>query len=324
MTTLDAVPFGLAIIGSTGFVGRRLVDYCLEQRPAWDLRLLVRDSRSHFIRDRAEKLTTVGGDLFNPGALGDLMTAESTVVNLAFIANGSLAENLEAARNLGQACRTHEIRRLVHLSSISVYGDVSGDDVDEKSPCNPCNVYQQTKHQIEKLLMEEARGNFELIILRPGAIFGAHGKNLLKLTDDLIHGNRVLNYLKACLFCNRGMNLVALDNVVAAIVFLIELWISSSPEVFIVSDDDLPGNSYRYVEKKLMKHLNIKAYSIPVIPIPPLVSGLVLKLLRRGESNPRRRYLSDKLSGLGYRKQMSLDQGLMDFVNWYKSTAKTV
>ncbi len=314
----------ITIIGATGFVGRRLVDVCLDSRPALKLSILVRDSRDPFVRERAARLTAIRGDLSSKDPLNGLMSSGGTVVNLAFIAEGSLEENLAAARNLVTVCQANGIKRLIHVSSVAVYGNVAGDDVNEESPCRPRNRYQQIKYRIEQLLVAEARGNFELVILRPSAVFGANGKNLLKLACDLLHGRRVLNYLKACLFYHRRLNLVALENVVTAIVFMIDRDLRDSPEVFIVSDDDQPGNHYRYVENKLMTLFKVRPYPIPVIPIPVVFTALVLKLFRRGENNPRRRYLNDRLRGLGYLQPLSLDQGLMAFADWYSHNADTI
>lgn len=317
-------PQVVSIIGATGFVGRRLVELILENQPAWRLRLLTRTRQVSGLPGQNDgRLEVVAGDLLKANSLEGLVASGGTVVNLAYLSRGSLTQNLEAAWNLVRVCREKGVKRLVHVSSVSVYGDVPDEAVNEESPCRPQSQYQKNKYRIEQLLAHEIKGAFELMILRPSAIFGARGKNLVKLANDLSNGNRMLNYLKASLFYHRRMNLVVLDNVVAAIVFLINRKMNTREEIFIVSDDDQPDNYYRYVERRLMAVLGLRDYPMPVFPLPQFLGAMALKIFKKGEHNPRRRYLNSKLSSCGYLQPGSFDEGLSSFADWYMQARVT-
>src|SRR6185312_1779779 len=107
-------------------------------------------------------------------ALERLLEPGAVVLNFAYQAGA--AEKLAEA--LGVACAARKVRRLVHVSTVSVYGAVRGEHVDEGTPCAPRTPYELEKHAAEEILERHARGRFELVILRPTAVFGPGGRNL--------------------------------------------------------------------------------------------------------------------------------------------------
>lgn len=154
--------------------------------------------------------------------------------------------------------------------------------------------------------------------MRPTAVFGPGGKNLIKLANDLIHSNRVINYLKFCLFNHRRMNLVYIDNVVSAIAFLIGFDKKISQEIFIISDDEYHSNNYRDVERYLMKHFGCGDYLLPRFSLPFSFLSFLLKLARKSNLNPASVYDCQKLLDAGFKKPVLFEQGLASFAEWYK------
>jgi nucleoside-diphosphate-sugar epimerase len=154
-------------------------------------------------------------------------------------------------------------------------------------------------------------------------VFGAHGKNLIKLADNLTKGSQLINYLKSSIFDSRSLNLVCVDNVVAALVFLGETERNVDREVFIISDDNSALNNYRDVENLLIKKLSLKAYSMPRIPVPLFILGFLLKLVGRSQSNPLVKFSDQKLTSFGFRKPMEFEMGVGKFVDWYRNNENT-
>jgi nucleoside-diphosphate-sugar epimerase len=240
------------------------------------------------------------------------------VINLAYLGGAPAGDNLAAAANLADVCLQAKVRRLVHCSTAVVVGRASDDVITEETQCEPDCDYELTKFKMEKLITEKARGHFDLVILRPTAVFGPGGKNLQKLADDLMAGNRGLNYLKSCLFDRRMMNLVFVDQVVSALVFLAFALQRREGDVFIVSDDEHPMNNYRDVERFLIRALGLRDYPLPRIPLPPPVLATVLRLGGRSNSNSSRTYHADKLREAGFEKEGSFEAGLASFADWYR------
>jgi nucleoside-diphosphate-sugar epimerase len=114
------------------------------------------------------------------------------------------------------------------------------------------------------------------------------------------------------------MNIVCVNNVVAAIKLLMLTDEKINGEVFIVSDDESPYNNYRYVERYMMHSLGLSGYQFPVVPAPHFALGMLLRFAKRSNINPRRIYSCQKLLSIGLKKDVSFENGLADFADWYK------
>ncbi len=304
-----------AITGGASFIGRHLVRHLLTF-PDIEIRLLIHHHRLD-LPEEYPGLKLITGDLREPETLEGFLQPDCAVINLAFIGGASEQYNLEAISNLADACRKADIRRMVHCSTAVVAGRVSDDVITEETECKPDHGYELTKFRMEKLITEKARGQFDLAVLRPTAVFGPGGKNLLKLANDLSSGNRILNYLKSCLFDRRRMNLVSVDHVVAALIFLSSAEQKMEGDIYIVSDDDHPLNNYRGVEQYLIRALGCRDYSLPRIPLPSALLATVLRLAGRSNSNPSRIYHMGNLMDAGFEKKGSFEGGLALFAEWY-------
>lgn len=306
----------IVITGASGFIGKHLVEHLVQCDDLQIKALLSRNLASKVFND--PKIHPVLGDLMRPETLEKLFEPGCAVINLAYLPSRSRHDNLEAMANLADACVKAGIKRLIHCSTAVVAGRVADDTITEATPCAPASDYEQTKLEVERLLIDKSRGHFELAILRPTAVFGSGGKNLLKLAADLLHGNRAINYMKSCLYGHRKMNLVGIDNVTSAFAFLLAADKSIDRETFIISDDDCLANNYRDVEKYLMNALGVKDYLIPRFPLPRFLLVAVLRLAGQSNINPARVYQPGKLMAVGYQKSVSFKTGLDSFAAWYK------
>lgn len=299
----------IVVIGASGFIGEHLLTVLADVKDI-DIRALVHRKQA----SKHRNTNVINADLLKPETLDALFSENCTVINLAYLEQG----NLDAMVNLAKACARNKIRRLIHCSTAVVVGNTHSDSVTENTCCVPISAYQQTKLQMEAILLEAAAGKFEITILRPTAVFGPGGKNLLKLANELSKGNRLINYLKSCLFNRRSMNLVCVENVVAALVFLINAE-KIDGEVFIVSDDDAGCNNYLDIQKQLMKQLRIQALPLPVIQFPMALLAAVLRLANKSQTHPVVKYSDQKLAGVGFKKPMSLETGIDSFSSWYRN-----
>jgi nucleoside-diphosphate-sugar epimerase len=305
----------IAIIGATGFIGGHLLDHLASQEDV-ELRVLIHEKTNKKIWS-CNNIKTIEGDLLKSETLDKLVVTGCTVINLAYMSNCSKQENLSAIANLGNACAKAKIKRFIHCSTACVVGLVPSKTIDENTLCNPVNEYENTKLAIEELLLQKYGGLFEIAILRPTAVFGAGGLNLMKLAKELYSGSRFVNYLKSCLFGSRTMNLVCVENVVSAIVFLISSSKIFNNEVLIISDDKFSNNNYRDVADHLLKRMKLGGYIFPIMPLPSLIFLILLRLMGKSNINPKRIYVSTKLENLGWVRIAGLDHCLDSFVDWF-------
>lgn len=194
------------ITGSDGFIGCHLaadlaarghqvcgLDSGGVAMPAW-LRLE---------RENYSKLKSVRCDIRNREELARVVGALSpdVIVHLAAKPGVAGAEvdplayeevNVGGVANLIAACSLAGVRRIVHASTSSVYGNVVG-AINETTPLRPLGHYGRTKLNGEKLLQDAATlGGMDVIILRPFNVIGRMGRPDMapwRFAEQIIHGS---------------------------------------------------------------------------------------------------------------------------------------
>jgi nucleoside-diphosphate-sugar epimerase len=79
---------------------------------------------------------------------------------------------MEGLINVLESAKTHQVERVVYISSSMVYGDFD-DQVTEDSECSPIGQYGIMKLAGEQLVKDyHRRGAFDYIIIRPSAVYG--------------------------------------------------------------------------------------------------------------------------------------------------------
>ena len=165
--------------GGNGFLGRALVRRLRES--GQPIRLLVRRPPQKLPED---DIHLVYGDLGNPAVVDRAMEGIEVVYHVGAAMRGGPFEfqagTIWGTRNVVDACERHGVRRLVHVSSMSVLdhaGHQPDVPVNESSPYEPYpdrrGLYTQTKLEAEKTVLEAARdGRIHAVVLRPGQIYG--------------------------------------------------------------------------------------------------------------------------------------------------------
>ena len=313
----------VAITGASGYIGKHLV---AQLRQLGDVRIKVLSRSNRRLTDQigyGAGVEVTVGDLHLPASLHGFLEPDCTVVHLAYLQSGGEAENLRATATLVEACKSAGVRRLIHCSTAAVVGRTSDDTVTEDTPCKPYSEYGITKLKIEQAILEACESGFDVVILRPTSVFGPEGGSLKKLVADLIARKNFRNYLKSCLFGKRRMNLVHVDNVVAAIIFTIRYKTSFGGAIFIVSEDDNPKNNFAHVEQFLIRKLNAEVYQLAPVSLPLELLALLLKVLGRNNLNPRCNYDPRKLLELGFQRPADFEIGLENYADWYLSANNT-
>lgn len=307
----------ILITGASGYIGSRLVAK-LAGQGKYRIKVLTRHREANSAASGLfpRGVEVVVGDLRTPDLLTGFFEPGCTVINLVYMWTAGTAENLAVTNNLLKLCKTAGVDRLIHCSTAAVVGRVVENHVTENTAPNPITEYGLTKLEVENIIAQ-AQSFCDVAILRPTAVFGIDGAPLKKLVSDLVTGNRFRNYLKSCLFGRRRMNLVHVDNVVASICFLIDYHEKIGGEIFIVSDDDDVSNNFADVEDFLMRRLCVPTYKLPRLSIPLGFLAFLLKAMGRNNVNPHCDYLPNKIMNLGFKRPVSLKNGLEEYAEWW-------
>lgn len=222
------------VTGATGFVGRHLVQRLLKQ--SVPVRVVTRNPNRLPAqwRDRVE---VVVGDLLDNGIQTAATKGVGLIYNLAAeIRDSSLMRgiNAGAVRGLIETATQAGVKRIVHLSSVGVIGASEAGVVTEETPCRPQTLYEQSKLEGERIVLEYAKsGGIEGVILRPTIVFG-DGKE--SIGDSLLEWLRALLRRHFVFFGKKGVaNYIYVGDVVEALLRLSVISVNR-PAIYIAAD----------------------------------------------------------------------------------------
>lgn len=185
-------------------------------------------------------------------------------------------ENAIHNRHLLEAVNaTPNVRRVILMSSVSVYGRNDSPIINEESPCYPVGEYPETKLACEMVWREGLREDCELVVLRPTEVVGVGGKGLLSLLRDSLD-RPIVGLMKRSLLHYRSLRYVAVSNVVSAVIFCLRRPQDSARETFLVSDDRYPENESYATMQDFVRKLSGKR----PLPGPPMPGWLVESLAK--------------------------------------------
>ncbi len=193
------------VAGASGFVGSRVVT-ALQARAPGSVRAGLRREREDFTRLGIRQCVM---DASDAASLPQALEGVTHVVNAIM---GSPAAMIETTRNLLVAAKSAGVTRVVHLSSIAVFGGQQGLIHDDSSFGADVDSYGAAKIECERLV--RASG-LEWVILRPALIHGAGSDPWTGRIGRLLRQGRLGD------LAERGdglCNLILVEDVVAAIL----------------------------------------------------------------------------------------------------------
>lgn len=173
------------VTGATGFLGRRIV--AALSASGFRIRVLVRKTSRLEIFEKYNVDIAVG-DMGDLESLRHAFDGVDCVVHAAADTSGTVEGGktitIKGTQTIIDLCKTFGIKKLVYISSASVYGVAAyknGDRVNEESPLERFpekrGAYSSAKFQAEQIVLEAMRQKeCPIICLRPGTIYGPGGE----------------------------------------------------------------------------------------------------------------------------------------------------
>jgi nucleoside-diphosphate-sugar epimerase len=186
------------ITGGTGLVGHHLVT-ALQQRGDSVKALVLPSENASWLEERG--VTVYRGDIRDPDTLIAPMRGVDTVFHLAAMQGlwvpieEYYKVNVTGTENVCRAAMTAGVRRIVHVSSWTIYGMGRGRPVTEEDlPAPRDDPYWITKAQGDLLVQRMiAKDHLPAAIIRPGTIFGVGDRlNFGRMADKVRAGKGLI------------------------------------------------------------------------------------------------------------------------------------
>jgi nucleoside-diphosphate-sugar epimerase len=311
----------ILVTGGSGFIGTYLVE------------LLLKNGHSVKIFDKnPSKLypdLVIQGDVRDTQLLSNTCKGIDIIYNLAAehadnVTPSNLYDevNVGGAINVVTAAKKHNIKKIIFISSVAIYG-LNKRESDETCIPDPFNAYGHSKLNAEKVLIkwaEEDKKN-SLVILRPSVIFGEGNRgNVYNLISQINNGKFIM--------VGKGNNKKSMGYVANISQFLIQQ-LSAKTGVNIYNFADKPDLTSKEIIDIIYNELG-KVNKFPSIPyFIGLMGGYFFDLLSKitGKTFPissiriikftsETSINTDKLEATGFKSPYTLEEGLRRMIQY--------
>ena len=317
------------VTGGTGFTGSHLIRVL--NQIGCSIRVIARESSDRSTFDGIPVDWFIG-DVYSPEVVKNAMDGVNYVFHVAAAYREAKIEesvyhdvHVESTKLIAkEAIRQRNFKRMVHISTVGVLGHIDNPPADENTPFNPGDVYQRTKTEAEKWILEFSKQNeLDVTVIRPAAIYGPGDRRLLKLFRlAKLPVVPLIGYTKGL------YHLIHVDDLVRFMIYVTgcpaaigKVYICGSREPISIKEmishiADVLGRSARFVR-------------IPAWPVFMLgdLCELVCKPLNIEPPIYRRRiafftkdraFSTARMQALGFAPQISDTEGLEKLCQWYQ------
>jgi len=307
----------IIITGGCGFIGSHLTEF-----------LLKKFSNSHFIVldkltyaankkylnnvHKSKRIKIVIGDINNFNLLLKLTYKADLLIHLAAESHVDrsfnsvkrfIITNVQGTRNILDACLINKVKKIIHVSTDEVYGEIFKGSFRENSPLNPTNPYASTKAAAEMIVSGYQKSfKLDINVVRSNNIFGTRQYpekiipsccyNILKNKKIFIHGSG-----------NQKRTFLYIDDFSKAIFSLINNW--KSNQIYNI------GSSFEY----------------KIIDLINLIVKKFNKDFNRNTKFVKDRLFNDfrysvnisKIKNLKWKPQVRVEDKIDDIIRWYKN-----
>jgi nucleoside-diphosphate-sugar epimerase len=167
------------VTGGSGFIGARIVEKLILEHGAVP-RVLVR-KLANAARIARFGVDIFPGDVTNEASVAKAIDGCDVVIHCAYGKEGDhehrRAVNVDGTAIVAREALRSGVYRMVHVSTIAVYGRTPDGDVDESTPlADAGDHYSKTKREAEQILQDQhGSSGLSFTIIRPTCVYGPYG-----------------------------------------------------------------------------------------------------------------------------------------------------
>ncbi len=314
------------VTGATGFIGRHLLVQLAQSGQR--VRALYRDEqkRRQYLVHGEEGIR---GDACDPTALREAVSGADVIYHCAAAHSTCSAEEIRRTNLASVECLLEAVRsaapqaRVVLLSSLNVLGNESYASANEDAPRRPTHdLHVDLKSAAEEKAERAIAGGLNIVLLRPGLVYGQGDPHLAKLAGAVARGKFV--------FIGSRDNIVPLVHVsdLVQAMTLAAAASAGTSQVFNITDGS--ATTIGKLVSLLAKTVGVPEPTrvLPVV-VPRLAVSVFGLIGREGPiSRGALRFLgasrhvdiSRARTQLGYEPRVQIEPGIVGLADWLRGT----
>jgi nucleoside-diphosphate-sugar epimerase len=285
----DSVDFSrklVLVLGASGYIGSRVVA-ALSASPVY--RPLAASRRSEMQVDAT-----------NFDSVRAALSGVDYVVNCMA---GNDRAMVRATEVLCDAARASPPRRIIHLSSMAVYGAATGTVLEDRGPVAPLTGYGQAKRDGERIVQKYVDDGGDAVVLRPTCVFGPGSTQWTTRIARLLKARRIGDLGSAGDGC---CNLAYIDDLVAAIVAALDARDISGRTFNISSSSELTWNEFLVAFAKGLGATPVRRISPRMLRIETKLLAPVRRIAAMAFHSPATEAITPSLAAL-WRQDIRID-----------------
>lgn len=317
------------VTGANGFVGSHLVDLLLEK--GFMVRCVVR-KQSDLKWLKGKKVEFIDCGLLNKEGLRKAFTGASYVFHAAGVVKAKKPEeyyrgNVETTQFLLEIAQEFKntLERFVIISSQTASGPTLGElPINEEDDCKPITTYGRSKLEAERIT-HKFMNKFPITICRAPAVYGERDTEIFIFFHTFYRG----------LFTTIGFNkkLISLIHVSDLVngIYLSAVNENGIGETYFIGSEqyytweEVGETTSRILGKKPL-HIKVPHFAVYAIAfIAQSISFFSSKAatvnIEKARDITQEKWICDTskaVKELGYRQKVSLEEGIMRTIEWYK------
>lgn len=317
-----------AVTGANGFVGSHLVDLLLEK--GHEVRCIIRKSSDiKWLKDKNVKIFDCG--LTNKEELEIAFIGVNYIFHVAGVVKSKTPEgyfigNVKASKTVLEAALSakNTLKKLVHISSQTAVGpSKNGERVNETVECNPITTYGKSKLAGETVA-KEYMDRLPITICRAPAVYGQRDTEIFIFFQTFSKGLMTSVGLK-----DTEVSLIHVKDLVNGF-YLAAISDKSTGQTYFISSEKC--YTWKEVGDITSKVMNKKAIKVKVPHFLVYTIAAFAQVFAKFSSKPATLNLekakdlvnswtcdtSKAVKELGYRQEISIEEGIKQTVDWYK------
>lgn len=317
------------VTGASGFVGSHLVDLLLTK--GHHVKCLIRKtSNTRWIKDKPVEIVDCG--LYDKEALKKVLKDVDYLFHVAGIVKakdweGYYKGNVETTKNLLETVKevNPSIKRVILISSLTACGpSLDGKPVTEETEPHPITRYGKSKYEEEKLA-NTFMSSIPITIIMPHAVYGERDTEIFQYFQLYKAG-----LLPLIGFGEKHLNLIHVSDLVNGI-YLASISDKSIGQKYFMASEEI--YTWPRIGEAISKAFGKKAITIRLPHFLIYTVAAIAQFFSMFSKNAATFNLekardwvqknwtcevTKAMNDLGYRQNVSLDEGIKRSIDWYK------